>query len=240
MYELNAAGFIHNAKTYTEEFRHILIGIVSCYNMMIKDNIKLPNDENEIRDRILIDYLNNDDIRTSTNLREFIFNREVPENDTKGRTDIKIEIKDRFRPTAAYYIIECKRLDDENTSGVSGLNADYIKDGICRFVSRYYSTYCGINGLLGFVVAKLDINTTMAHINTLAKTKINCNMIQEIRKECFIPYYEYHYSSRHKDNENNVFTLYHLMLDYSNNIEASTKGRHKEKAAYNKSARTAP
>ena len=96
MYELNTAGFIHNAKTYTEEFRHLLVGIVSCYNMMIKDNIKLPNDENEIRDRILIDYLNNDDIRTSTNLQEFTFNREVPENETRGRTDIKIEIKNHF------------------------------------------------------------------------------------------------------------------------------------------------
>jgi hypothetical protein len=240
MYELNAAGFIYNAKTYTEEFCRLLTGIVLCYNMMIKDNIILPNNENEIRNRILIDYLNNDDIRASTNLREFTFNREVPENDTKGRTDIKIEIKNCFRPTAAYYIIECKRLDDENILGVSGLNADYIKDGVCRFVERYYSTYCGINGLIGFVVTKLDINAAMAHVNTLAKTKINCNMIKEIRKECFIPHYEYHYSSQHKDHENNVFTLYHLMLDYSSNIEASAKDHRKKKVANSRPTRTAP
>jgi hypothetical protein len=220
MYELNAEGFIHNAKTYLEEFRHLLVGIVSCYDMMIKDNIKLPNDENEIRNRLLIDYLNNDNIRESAELTEFTFNREVPENDTVGRTDIKVEIRNCFRPTAAYYIIECKRLDDENVSGVSGLNAAYIQDGICRFVDRYYSTYCGINGLIGFVVAKLDINTNIAHINTLSATRINCNMIREIRKEYFIPHFEYHYASEHKDRENAFFTLYHLMLDYSNNIES--------------------
>ena len=107
-------------------------------------------------------------------------------------------------------------------------------------MDRCYSTYCRINGLLGFVVAKLDIDATMAHINTLAKTKINCNMIQEIRKECFIPHYEYHYSSQHKDNENNVFTLYHLMLDYSSNIEASAKDHRKKKVANSRPTRTAP
>jgi hypothetical protein len=191
--------------------------------MMIKDNIKLPNDENKIRNRMLIDYLNNDEIRELTGLTEFTFNREVPENDTTGRTDIKIEIKNRFRPTAAYYIIECKRLNNENVLGVSGLNADYIKNGICRFVNRYYSTYCGINGLIGFVVTKLDIDANTAHINTLSTTGINSNMTREIKKECFIPYFEYHYSSEHKDRENTVFTLYHLMLDYSGNIESYAK-----------------
>ena len=107
-------------------------------------------------------------------------------------------------------------------------------------MERHYSTYCGINGLLGFVVAKLDINATMAHINTLAKTKINCNMIKEIRKECFIPHYEYHYSSQHKDHENNVFTLYHLMLDYSSNIETSAKDHRKKTVANSRSTRTIP
>jgi hypothetical protein len=235
MYGLSAEGFIHNAKTYTEEFRHLLIGIVSCYNMMIKDNIKLPNDENEIRDKILIDYLNNDDIRKTTGLTEFAFNREVPENKTKGRTDIKVEIRNGFRPVAAYYIIECKRLDDKNVLGVSGLNADYIKDGVCRFVNRCYSTYCGINGLIGFVVSKLDIDANTAHINMLSTTKINCNMVREIRKEYFIPHFEYHYSSKHKDRENTPFTLYHLMLDYSSNVESRAK-----KPANNTLARTEP
>jgi hypothetical protein len=205
---------------------------------MIKDNIKLPNDENEIRNRLLKDYLNDDDIRQSTGLTEFTFNREVPENDTEGRTDIKAEIKNCFRPAAAYYIIECKRLDDKFVSGISGLNADYIKDGICRFVNRYYSTYCGINGLVGFVVAKLDIHVNTDLINMLSKTKINCNMTREIQRECFISHFEYHYSSQHKDCKDSVFTLYHLMLDYSNNIEASTKGSRAKKPINNTSIRT--
>jgi hypothetical protein len=219
MYEINAEGFIHNAKTYTEEFRYLLVGIVSCYNMMIKDNIKVLNDENEIRDRILRDYLNNDDIRKSIELTEFAFNPEVQEKDSKGNVDIKIEIKNPLRSVAPYYIIECKRLDGRNILGVSGLNGEYIKNGICRFADGKYSTHCGINGLIGFVVTELDIGANTEHINTLAKTKINCNMIREIQKEYFIPNFDYHYSSDHKDCKNNTFTLYHLMLDFSSNIE---------------------
>jgi hypothetical protein len=231
MYELNAEGYTHATKIYMKEFHRLLVGIVLCYKMMIKDNVKLPNDENKIRNSLLLDYLNNDDIRKSTGLIEFTFNREVPENDTKGRTDIKVEPKNPLRSTKAYYIIECKRLDDKNNSGVSGLNADYIKDGICRFVSKTYSTFCGINGLIGFIVARLDIDDNTEHINTLAATNINCNMIQEIQKECFIPDFEYHYSSMHKDCEDNIFTLYHLMFDYSNNINekpANTSAETKE------------
>jgi hypothetical protein len=241
MYELNAEGFIHNAKTYTEEFHQLLVGIVSCYNMMIRDNIKLPpNDENEIRNRILRNYLNDDDIRKSVGLPEFTFNREVPENETEGRTDIKVEVKNPFRKTKAYYIIECKRLNGENVSGISGLNGDYIKDGICRFVTGYYSTYCGINGLLGFVVAKMDITVNTGHINALAATKINCNMTREIRKEFFIPNFDYHYSSEHKDCKGQAFTLYHLMLDYSSNIEESVKDSGGKNPVNNTPTRSAP
>jgi hypothetical protein len=202
--------------------------------MMIRDNIKLPpNDENEIRNRILRNYLNDDDIRKSVGLTEFAFNREVPENDTEGRSDIKVEPKNPLRSTKAYYIMECKRLNDENVSGVSGLNGNYIKNGICRFVNRYYSAYCGTNGLIGFIVTKLDIDANTGHINTLAATKINCNMIREIKKEYFIPHFDYHYSSEHKDCKGQAFTLYHLMLDYSSNIEESVND-HRIKNPINK------
>jgi hypothetical protein len=219
MYELNANGYIYNAQTYIEEFQHLLCGIVSCYNIMVNNNVKLVNKENKIRDILLRDYLNNDDIRLSTGLREFSFNREVPEDMTEGRTDIKIEVKNQYRQVAAYYTIECKRLDNENQKGISGLNAKYIKDGIKRFVSNYYSTYCRINGMIGFVVKETDIPANTEYINVLMKTTIECNLTREMQKENFIPGFEYHYSSFHNNCKNKEFTLYHLMLDFSKNIE---------------------
>jgi hypothetical protein len=220
MYELNAAGYIYNSKNYIEEFRRLLCGIVACYLKMIGDNIKLPNDENEIRNKLLKDYLHNDDIRFLYGLTEFLFDREVPDDNTKGRTDIKIQTKNTFITTAAYYTIECKRLDNKNLSGTSGLNAKYIEDGIYRFVSKYYSTYCRANGMIGFIVDKMNVHENLNNINTLAKKqfKDKAKMIHEIHRESFIPDFEYHYSSVHNDCDGSVFTLYHLMFDVSDNL----------------------
>lgn len=217
MYELNAEGFIHNAKTYNEEFQYLLRGIVICYKMMIADNIELLNNEIDIRDKLMSDYLHDDDVRDSAGLRDFIFNKEVDEDKTKGRTDIKIEIKNPFRKTAAYYIIECKRIDNNNTLGISGLNAEYIKNGICRFVNKLYSTTCKINAMMGFVVEEMDIQKNIKDINELSKAhfKEQAKMIKEITQENFISAFDYHYSSTHNDCDNKEFTLYHLMFDVS-------------------------
>jgi hypothetical protein len=220
MEELNASEYSYANKTYIKEFQKILCGIFACYVKMTNDNIKLPNDENEIRDRLLIDYLHNDEVKSSTGLTYFLFDREVSEDESKGRTDIKIQTAKTFVKTAAYYTIECKRLNNENLSGVSGLNAKYINDGIYRFVSKYYSTYCRVNGMIGFVVEKMDIHSNVEQINILAKAtlKEKSNIIDAIHKENFIPDFEYHYSSVHNDCDGNVFTLYHLMFDVSDNL----------------------
>jgi hypothetical protein len=220
MEELNASEYSYANETYTKTFQRILCGIFSCYAKMINDNIKLPNDENEIRNKLLIDYLHNDEVRSSTGLTCFLFDREVLEDNTKGRTDIKIQTAKTFVKAAAYYTIECKRLNNKNLSGTSGLNAKYINDGIYRFVSKQYLTYCRINGMIGFIVEKMNVHENLDYINTLAKIqfKEKAKIIHEIHKESFIPDFEYHYSSVHNDCDGNIFTLYHLMFDVSDNL----------------------
>lgn len=51
-----------------------------------------------------------------------------------------------------YYIIECKRLDINNLNGISGLNGEYILEGICCFVFLKYLCYYKINGMIVFIV----------------------------------------------------------------------------------------
>ncbi|MDR0698072.1 MAG: hypothetical protein LBG28_02460 [Tannerella sp.] len=219
--ELNAKGYNHNAINYTREFQSVLHGVFACYIIMLNDNVELPNDENEIRNNLLLKYLRNDAIREKTGLSgNFIFDREVPEDNTKGRTDIKIQTIQTFTRSEAYYIIECKRLDNENLTGIWGLNAKYINDGIYRFVSKYYSAYYRVNAMLGFVVKHIDIHNNINNINALLRNPQlnNCNTIQEIRTATFIPNFEFHYYSVHNDCDNNEFILYHLMFDFSNNI----------------------
>ncbi len=213
--ELNASGYSYNAVNYTTEFQRVLKGIFACYTMMLKNNITIPNDENEIRNVLLDNYLNEDTVRNQTDLIWYSFNKEVPEQD--GRVDIKVEFRNPFISTKAYYIIECKRLDNNNTTGISGLNAEYVKNGIYRFVSKYYSTNCGVNAMIGFVVDAMCIHSNTDSIKILLQNNFtNTNTTKNIQQAMFIPDFEYHYRSEHTDIDREKFTLYHLMLDVSN------------------------
>ena len=205
---------------YHFEFQILLSKIVECYKIMLIDNVKVPrNSENKIRDSLLLDYLNNNKMREKVNLTKYLFNREVPEDNTKGRTDIKVQTQKSFNDTSAYYIIECKRLDDDNTNGKTGLNGEYVKNGIMRFVDDYYSTYYGLNGMIGFIVDKMDIHKNIEDINNVNdKFYSESNTEQKLEQSNFIADFDFHYSSKHITNSDKNFTLYHLMLDFSDNL----------------------
>ncbi len=172
----------------------------------------------------MIDYLKNEMFRNRyAELKNFDFDREVPEDSSIGRIDIKIKTINTFKNQKNYFIIECKRLDSKKLKGVSGLNAKYIKLGILRFIEdseNFYQSYNKINGMIGFIVESIDIDDNIQNINNLIKNNFTeTNTHQLLQKENFIPNFNYHYSSKHKENKNNQeITLYHLMFDFSNNI----------------------
>ncbi|MDR2438814.1 MAG: hypothetical protein LBE12_05510 [Planctomycetaceae bacterium] len=75
--------------------------------------------------------------------------------------------------------------------------------------------------MIGLIVEKLDIPTNITDINTLLQNHFNnCNTTRYVQKESFIPDFEFHYSSEHNDTADNTFTLYHLMFDFSENIQS--------------------
>ena len=132
---IDAVPFTPSLEIYEKEFENILIGITVCYHIMLKDNVTMPNDENKIRDTLRNNYLNNRQIRDQIGFTgKYNVDREVPEDNDMGRVDIKIITQNTLTEPEAYYIIECKRLDNQNLTGVSGLNAKYITDGIKRFI----------------------------------------------------------------------------------------------------------
>ena len=217
--KLNASSHKNNPQIYNEEFINLLSKIVLCYKLLLSDKVQLENDENKIRDVLLINYLNNNAVRKKVRLNNFIFNREVPEDNSAGRTDIKIQTFNSFVETDAYYIIECKRLDNVNLKGVSGLNAEYVKEGIIRFVTGYYSCYYKVNGMIGFIVKQLDINANHSDINYIIKHHYpHSNTKQYLQKENCINNFDFLYSSIHSFGSTNEIKLYHLMLDFSKNI----------------------
>ena len=159
---------------------------------MLADKIKVPkNDENEIRD-ILYKYISKRKIRNEIcNIYGFNFDKEVDEK--TGRIDLKIKDINDFEDFDSYYIIECKRLDGKST-----LNKYYINHGINRFTSGYYSSSYGINGMLAFVVEKIDIHSNMDKIGGF----FNCLEINKL------------YDSNHSNKK-----LFHLIMDFSSNIK---------------------
>ena len=216
---LDATNFSGSIPFYDITFEDILSKVTICYYKMIENKEVLINDENKIRDVLLLKYLKDDEIRQEVGLIDlYNFEREVQEDKSNGRTDIKIITRDTFKTTKAYYTIECKRLDNVNTTGTSGLNAEYITNGIERYISKKYSSYYRVNGMIGFIVEKMDIHQNTEKINTLLKAnKVICTT-KKITKSNFINGFEFHYHSEHIDKDNNKFGLYHLMFDFSENI----------------------
>lgn len=187
---LDASNFIDAPYFYEKEFYNLLLNIYSCYEYMKSDGAKVPdNDENKIRD-ILYSYISETHIRNNIcNIYGFNIDKEVDEK--SGRVDLKIKRLDDFEDYSAYYIIECKRLD-----GCSKLNREYTKNGVQRFTTGYYSSHYGISGMLAFIVKPISIDQNMQKIGTFC-------VIEEAKL----------YSSAH-----NSLKLYHLMMDFSNNI----------------------
>ena len=105
------------------------------------------------------------------------------------------------------------------TQGNTGLNAEYVINGMNRFLKENkYSSFYGTNGLIGFIVSTLDINANIRNINTLIKKHIIGNCIQDIKREDFMPNFPYQYSSNHTKQNGEKIKLYHLMYDFADKV----------------------
>ena len=219
---LDASRFNPTSDIYEMEFKRILAGITICYQKMINEVSVPVNDENRIRDILLLKYLKNRKIKRIANLLEYRFDRETLEDISTGRVDIRIVSLNDFKIDEAYYIIECKRLNNKNLIGTSGLNAEYVQNGILRFVERKYSSFYHLNGMLGFIVESMDIDANIQNINMLLENDFkHSNTKDKLRLVIFIDNFKLSYSSLHEDIEGNKIKLFHLMFDFSQNIEKS-------------------
>lgn len=219
MNNLNASNYNYSDIYRFNEFEDILSKITSCYQNMVTQNCSLPNNENAIRDYLYDNYLNNDECLQKIELDKYLFSKEANEDFGNGRVDIKICSQKTFEDKKAYYIIECKRIDNKNTTGKTGLNWKYITDGVNRFLTTdKYSSYYNTNAMIGFVVERLDIDVKIGEINALSKSLLIGSCTQNIQKENFIPNFPYHYSSCHTKEDGSNIKLYHLMYDVSSKI----------------------
>jgi hypothetical protein len=217
--EISASAYDYKNIFRNREFEYVMSKIIDCYRLMIGDAVPVANDENKIRDELYLNYLNNDAIRKSIDLQRYFFDRETIEDRTSGRTDIRVLTHHSFLETSAFYVIECKRINAKNLNGMTGLNAEYISEGICRFVEEKYSAHFKTNGMIGFVVQSMDIKKNVDSINRLLSTTFKqANTTQVLEFHEIVENFKFSYCSTH-DQDKKSITLYHLMLDFSSNIE---------------------
>lgn len=218
---MDASKFIYTQDFQYTEFCNICSVCVGVYNTIVEARQLLPNNENTIRDEFIKFLMDNQYRRAYPYLTNYIFKKEEVEND--GRVDIQIITGNTFKDTDAYYNIECKRLDSINTAGTTGLNAEYIKNGMCRFITGYYTSYYGCSGMFGFVVDKIDIHSnTCDSMNALLKKgmkdkdgiTIDTRVTMPITNVPAVNDFDYAYISKH-ETKNGEITLFHLMFDFS-------------------------
>jgi len=208
---LNEERFSYSQNIYEIDFHEILTVIISAYKLLVEEGVHVEYKENHIRDILLEKYLNDNVKREQLGIEHVIFNREAAENMDKGFVDIKVQTLNSLNEPQAYYIFECKRLDGNNR-----LNEKYIKDGIMRFVTEKYSSYYGLNGMLGFEVKTFDTPDNIEKINHLVFSKYpEAAFVEKISPVAIIENFQYCFISRHKTVSLKRVDLYHLMLDFS-------------------------
>jgi hypothetical protein len=216
---VDVSAFEYKKSCFNAEFENILIGIIACYYCITATKTRIPpNNENLIRDIMLFQYLKIKKFKDEhPPLYRYQFDKETIEN--SGRADIRILNVNPYIDDYSYYIIECKRLDNDNPKGKTGLNGEYISDGIARFVTENkYPFYNHTAGMIGFVVSKMDIHRNVGFINQLLQnTFTDINTERELTHKQITTDFDYSYFSQHKV-DNSTRTIYHLMFDFTNNI----------------------
>tara|TARA_B100000446_G_C10501502_1_gene323339 strand:+ start:518 stop:1135 length:618 start_codon:yes stop_codon:yes gene_type:complete len=201
MDSLGVSKFTFTFEYQQKDLKFILSALYKCYLKIIKSDILIKNNENEIRDIFISDqFLDNHLFKQELDLIEFKFDKEIQTKD--GRVDIRVlnmidEMKGNYKP---YYYIECKRIKGDKT-----YNDYYSNNGINRFINGKYPTYLKENAMIGFVVNNIDIEENSLKISGLIKYN-------------FIDGFNYSYISKHTIHNEEEITLYHLMLNFSNKI----------------------
>lgn len=203
---------------YTIIINALIAGCALMVDDCRKSGQKIPNREELIRNRLLEQYLDNDNVRAELGLADVLirFSPEVPEGYDKntgvytGRTDIRVTSINWLLNRNDYYTVECKRID-----GTQVLNKKYVDEGISRFANNppKYPSYHHRNIMLAFVVKSVNRNAVISAIAQIHAIYLNAITTQNIAVSQVAPEYslcESRYSSG--------LTLGHIFYDVSDAV----------------------
>lgn len=206
---IDAAIFQYGPHFRRKQLEGIMADCARVYELVVANGKRLKNNENAIRDR-LAEYLEEDNYKANCTsmVKNFQVDHEVPEG-AHGRVDFRFQPVNPYEGQKVYYIIECKRLD-----GSSHLNKEYVEHGMKRFKNHdKYSSWLGINGMMGFLVKPLDVAVTCGNINTYLTAD---EQLQGVNCSTSAGCCEFESSL---STISGMITLLHLWMDFSSSME---------------------
>ncbi len=198
---MDVAIFGYSEVYYQSQLKGLLYDVAVVYKRILLSGVKLPNDENNIRDEYGKYFSDQSYKATSTTAKDYYYDSEVRLQKTAGRVDMRFLSPNCLAMQDNFFCIECKRLD-----GKRHLSNEYVKNGIRRFTSGKYPSYLGCNAMLGFVVCSIDLDKTVAAVNGDLTVGEHLNQVGVPTAEMAM--FESHHTTPHQ------LVLYHLWMSF--------------------------
>lgn len=157
---MDASVFGYNEAYYRSQLRGILHDICLTYEQIIQSGVKLPNNENIIRNEFGKYFSCQNYKMTTSTARYYYYDYEVSLQNTSGRVDMRFLSPNCYAVQDYFFGIECKRLD-----GKMHLSKEYVVNGIRRYTTGKYPSNLGCNAMLGFIVCPVNLDDTVKYVN---------------------------------------------------------------------------
>lgn len=157
---MDVAIFGYSEAYYQSQLKGLLHDIAVVYERILQSGVKLPNNENTIRNEFGKYFSDQSYKATTTTAKDYYYDYEVSLQKTAGRVDMRFLSPNCFGVQDYFFGIECKRLD-----GTKHLSKEYVVNGIRRFTTGKYPSYLGCNAMLGFVVCPIDLDEIVGYVN---------------------------------------------------------------------------
>lgn len=198
---MNVALFGYSEAYYQSQLKGLLNDIAVVYERIQQSGVKLPNNENTIRNEFGKYFSDQSYKVTCTTAKDYYYDYEVSLQKTAGRVDMRFLSPNCLGVQDYFFGIECKRLD-----GTRPLSKEYVVNGIRRFTTGKYPSYLGCNAMLGFIVCPIDLNETVGYVND--NLTVDEYLQQVVTATARTVGFESHHTSPHH------LVLYHLWMNF--------------------------
>jgi hypothetical protein len=207
---MDASIFGYSEAYFQSQLKGLLYDIAVVYEHILQRGVKLPNNENIIRNEFGKYFSDQSYKVTTTTAKDYYYDYEVSLQKTSGRVDMRFLSPNCLAVQDFFFGIECKRLD-----GKRHLSKEYVENGIRRFTTGKYPSYLGCNAMLGFVICAIDIDDTVRYVNDNLTNEEH--LTQVCTSTANTVGFESHHTSPYQ------LMLYHLWMSFAGMIADEVK-----------------